>query len=103
MGAPADSDNVSAAAPMEAPFRDIKPHLSWANWHHYMPKYWHFSWCRSSGHTLDVSEWSSIMSDTTVPASWDTTLRQHPERAADARAGEFLAAGSVAHIGFEMD
>lgn len=31
------------------------------------------------------------------------TIRQHPERAANAQAGAFLAAGTVAHVGFAVD
>lgn len=30
-------------------------------------------------------------------------IRQHPERGATAEAGDFLAAGTVAHVGFEAD
>ena len=34
---------------------------------------------------------------------WDTSLRQHPERAVPDRAREFLVSGHVAHVGFEHD
>lgn len=35
--------------------------------------------------------------------SVNATIRQHPERAASAEAGDFLAAGTVAHVGFQVD
>jgi nitroimidazol reductase NimA-like FMN-containing flavoprotein (pyridoxamine 5'-phosphate oxidase superfamily) len=35
--------------------------------------------------------------------SVNATIRQHPERAATAEAGDFLAAGTVAHVGFQVD
>jgi hypothetical protein len=35
--------------------------------------------------------------------NWNTTVRQHPERAVPRRAQEFLAQGQVAHVGFEQD
>lgn len=35
--------------------------------------------------------------------NWTTTIRQHPERSVPDRAQEFLAAGYVAHIGFEYE
>ncbi len=43
------------------------------------------------------------MSETVSKPTWTTTIRQHPERAALDRAGEFLAQGQVAHVGFEQD
>ncbi|HEY1730569.1 MAG TPA: pyridoxamine 5'-phosphate oxidase family protein [Terriglobales bacterium] len=43
------------------------------------------------------------MSEPASRATWITTLHQHPERAVLDRAGEFLAHGTVAHIGFEQD
>ncbi|MGJ5816665.1 pyridoxamine 5'-phosphate oxidase family protein [Paludibaculum fermentans] len=39
--------------------------------------------------------------DTATPIN--STIRQHPERAASAEAGDFLAAGTVAHVGFQVD
>ncbi len=42
------------------------------------------------------------MSDVAA-TSWQTTLRQHPERTADTHAQEFLLQGQVAHVGFEFD
>ncbi|QOY87941.1 pyridoxamine 5'-phosphate oxidase family protein [Paludibaculum fermentans] len=39
--------------------------------------------------------------DTATPVN--ATIRQHPERAASAEAGDFLAAGTVAHVGFQVD
>lgn len=39
----------------------------------------------------------------TATATWVTKLRQHPEREVDERAGEFLAQGRVAHVGFEFE
>ena len=41
------------------------------------------------------------MSETTN--DWKTELRQHPERAVPDRAGEFLAQGQIAHVGFVED
>ena len=35
--------------------------------------------------------------------TWNTKVRQHPERAVPARGHEFLAQGRVAHVGFEHD
>lgn len=43
------------------------------------------------------------MSETSTAATWSTTVRQHPERAVLQRAGEFLAGGYVAHVGFGQD
>ena len=34
---------------------------------------------------------------------WETKIRQHAERSAPERAQEFLAAGNVAHVGFERE
>jgi uncharacterized protein len=43
------------------------------------------------------------MTNIAADTKWTTTIRQHPERAVDARAQEFLAVGYVAHVGFEQD
>ncbi len=45
----------------------------------------------------------TTMSDTAVGNTWTTKIHQHPERAVPDRAREFLAAGYVAHVGFEHD
>ena len=43
------------------------------------------------------------MSVISTKANWNTTIRQHPERAVPQRAEEFLVEGHVAHVGFELD
>jgi hypothetical protein len=43
------------------------------------------------------------MAEVTTNAAWDTTVRQHPERAVPSHAQEFLSQGTVAHVGFEVD
>ena len=43
------------------------------------------------------------MRETEVDGTWITIVRQHPERSVPDRAHEFLAAGYVAHVGFEQD
>ena len=39
----------------------------------------------------------------TAESTWTTGIHQHPERAVPDRAQEFLAAGYVAHVGFEQE
>ena len=43
------------------------------------------------------------MTDVSTTSTWDTTVRQHPERAAHPHAQEFLSQGMVAHVGFEVE
>ena len=43
------------------------------------------------------------MSKTASKHTWNTTMRQHPERAVPERAQEYLAQGYVAHVGFQQD
>ncbi len=43
------------------------------------------------------------MSKTAATPAWNTSIRQHAERNVPDRAQEFLAQGSVAHVGFEQD
>jgi|SRR6516162_6406931 nitroimidazol reductase NimA-like FMN-containing flavoprotein (pyridoxamine 5'-phosphate oxidase superfamily) len=43
------------------------------------------------------------MADIATESPWQTTIRQHPERAVHERAQEFLLHGMVAHVGFEQD
>jgi nitroimidazol reductase NimA-like FMN-containing flavoprotein (pyridoxamine 5'-phosphate oxidase superfamily) len=44
-----------------------------------------------------------MVSHTSADATWRTTIHQHAERSVPERAKEFLAAGYVAHVGFEQD
>lgn len=43
------------------------------------------------------------MSDAAAGSSWTTTIHQHSERTVPDRAGEYLAQGHVAHVGFQQD
>ena len=57
----------------------------------------------TSGKSNHSNGGKTNMRETEVDGTWITIVRQHPERSVPDRAHEFLAAGYVAHVGFEQD